>query len=202
MCFMWANSEIEIWSFIDGYSVYEVSNFGRVRTWHAGGTTKLLLKKPKIKTLCLDKDGYLRVYLYKNQKCKNIMVHTLVLTYFKCPRLNGMEASHLDGNKANNKITNLVWESHLINNKRRKEHGTWVCGKNNPLFGRKLPEEYRKKMSERMKGRYKGVENHFYGQKHTEESKKKMAISSLGKLHSEETKQKIAQSQKRRLGLL
>lgn len=142
----------EHWKQIRDYEFYEVSNLGRVRSWHPGGTKKGRLHTPKLKTLGINKYGYLRVNLYRNQKLVNLCIHTIVLETFVSPRPKGLEASHINGNSKDNRVFNLKWESHLINNRRRKEHGTWVCGPNNPLFGKAKSEETKRKISEKLRG--------------------------------------------------
>jgi len=52
----------------------------------------------------------------------------------------------------------------------------WLCkscrvsGENNPMYGKKMSEEQKKKRSDNMKGE----NNHFYGKKHSDETKKKI----------------------------
>ncbi len=72
--------------------------------------------------------GYKHLTLCKNGKHKSYRVHRLVLETFigKCPL--GFTASHLDGMRSNNKLENLIWEKHNINNARKKDHHTWQSG--------------------------------------------------------------------------
>jgi group I intron endonuclease len=61
--------------------------------------------------------------------------------------------------------------------------------------GKKLTSEHIKNISKATKG----INNPFYGKKHTEESKKKMSLNSmhwLGRKHSEESKKKMSKSKK------
>lgn len=78
------------------------------------------------------------------------------------------------------------------------------------LKGRVLSEEWKRKISEtkikngESKGEKNpmygihlyGKKNHFWGKKHSEESKRKMSISSTGKIHSEKTKEVWSQQRK------
>jgi group I intron endonuclease len=59
-------------------------------------------------------------------------------------------------------------------------------------LGYKASEETRKKMSENKKG----SKNHFYGKTHTEETKKKIYETAIGRIPSEETRKKMSKSHK------
>ena len=75
--------------------------------------------------------------------------------------------------------------------------------KHNPMYGKKLSEETKKRLS----GMRKGENNAMYGKHHTEESKKKMSLSKKGKYtgednpfyrkkHSEESRRKMSDAHK------
>jgi hypothetical protein len=84
----------------------------------------------------LSSKGYPRLNLYwrspdgKRQIGKD--VHVLVLEIFRgqCPE--GHEASHLDGNKLNSCLDNLLWETKSQNNSRKAQHGTLLFGMRHP----------------------------------------------------------------------
>ena len=72
-------------------------------------------------------------------------------------------------------------------------------GKNHPLFGKHIPYETRKKMSEAQKGE----KNHFFGKHHSEETRRKLSEAKKGENHplfghhhSEEAKRKMSEAQK------
>ena len=68
-------------------------------------------------------------------------------------------------------------------------------GKNHPLFGKHIPYETRKKMSEAQKGE----KNHFFGKHHSEETRRKISEVKKGKKRkplTEETRRKISEAQK------
>jgi hypothetical protein len=67
--------------------------------------------------------GYPTVALSKNNKQYNRRVHRLVMETFagKCPPL--MEVCHNDGNKLNNKLENLRYDTHKNNMKDRTLQG-------------------------------------------------------------------------------
>lgn len=90
----------EIWKPVPDYPAYEVSNFGRVKSFKQG---KQRILKPILKY------GYFYVMLYKVNKSKQISVHRLVAQLF-IPNLdNKPEINHIDGNKQNNHVSNLEW---------------------------------------------------------------------------------------------
>ncbi|MCP3683886.1 MAG: hypothetical protein GY861_14480 [bacterium] len=84
--------------------------------------TVVSLKRMRAKILkpILNDKGYLIVGL--DGKNKNI--HRLVLESFggKCPE--GMECCHIDGNRLNNNLENLKWDTHAENMKDKIKHGT------------------------------------------------------------------------------
>lgn len=63
-------------------------------------------------------------------------------------------------------------------------------GENNPMYGKRLSDEHRHHISERMQGE----RNPRYGVHHTEEAKQKIRESRLGVPLSEETRRKISKS--------
>ena len=69
--------------------------------------------------------GYQIVILSIDGKRKGIAVHTLVARAFCDGYKNGLTVNHKDGNKLNNKATNLEWMS----NKENIKHGLYVLGR-------------------------------------------------------------------------
>ena len=98
----------EIWKDIKGYEdLYQISNYGEVKSLEkkAGFSTR----KEKILKQHLDKDGYVKVYLCKNNKVKFLSVHRLIAEAFIPNPNNFPQINHKDENKQNNKIENLEW---------------------------------------------------------------------------------------------
>ena len=106
----------EIWRFIEG-AEYQVSNLGRVKSFYNG--TQGYIMKPS-----LDSKGYSFVRLcggdYQGRKPK---VHRLVLQTFIGSAPDGYQADHVDGNKQNNKLSNLEWVTPLENFRRAQRLG-------------------------------------------------------------------------------
>lgn len=117
-------SGLEIWKKVvtdDGisYDKYEVSSFGRIRSLNYNNTGEIRLLKPRE-----DKNGYLRVNLSKNNKCKNYFIHRLVALAFlpNDDKTNKTQVNHIDENKQNNNINNLEWITPVGNIR----HGTGI----------------------------------------------------------------------------
>lgn len=104
--------QIEEWKDIEGYSNYQVSNKGRVRskqrTIEQYGHKKNYKRTipGKILKPRRQNGGYLLVWLsYKGEK-KALTVHRLVATAF-IGKNDKLDVNHKDGNKQNNCVENL-----------------------------------------------------------------------------------------------
>jgi len=62
-----------------------------------------------------DKDGYLQVQLQKDGKRRTKKLHRLVLEVFVGPAPSDYVACHQDGNKQNNCLENLEWNTQYHN---------------------------------------------------------------------------------------
>ena len=138
-----------------------------------------------------------RLY-FKSMEIHRIQVHTH-LGYKK-----GFDIHHIDENKMNNSLSNLVYLSrkeHMkIHSENRSEETKRKMseakkGKNHPFYGQHHSEEIKRKMSKSLKG-----ENHpMYGKHHSEEAKRKMSEAHKGKHFSDEHKRKIREANKDRI---
>ena len=108
------NTVNEVWNPVVGYEgLYEVSNLGRVRG----------LQRGKILKQRTDKDGYMRVTLFKEGKRKDKRAHRVVIQAFVGEHPEGMETRHLDGDRTNNNINNLQWGTSSENTMDTVKHG-------------------------------------------------------------------------------
>lgn len=99
--------ENEIWKDILDYEgIYQISNYGRVYN----------IKSNRYLVTYTDKDGYIRLTLFKNKKSKNISVHRLIGINFIPNPENKPFINHKNGIKDDNKIENLEWVTAAENN--------------------------------------------------------------------------------------
>lgn len=54
-------------------------------------------------------DGYLRIQIWKNRKCRFVGVHRVVAETFLPNPENKPFVNHIDGDKQNNRVENLEW---------------------------------------------------------------------------------------------
>ena len=168
--------ESEIWKPIvikqndvlyDFTGLYEVSNYGNIRSLNYNHTKKIKILKP-----IPDKQGYLRIGLHENGKQINCLVHRIVATAFIDNLNNLPEVNHKDENKENNNVENLEWCD-------RKYNAQYS------LKGRKQTEEHKQKLSEARKGKPR-----------SEETKRKQSEAMKDKPKSEEQKRKQSETMK------
>ncbi len=90
--------------------------------------------KPRLMKLQIYTDsGYLYVPLYIGGGIvKKIKIHRFILECYIGKSPKGMQACHNDGNKENNKLENLRWDTHENNVKDRIKHGSNLSGEKNP----------------------------------------------------------------------
>ena len=125
----------EIWKDIQDYEgLYQVSNLGNVRTlsFRGSGLTRPMKASP---TNC----GYYKVQLHKNGKGKMLYVHRLVALAFIPNPYNKKQINHIDGNKANNHVSNLEWASASDNQLHSIAHGLRQPSPMTGRTGRKNP---------------------------------------------------------------
>ena len=104
---------------IPDFPGYCINNVGEVwskpRKWRV---------RPKFLKPAIDKDGYLRVRLYRNTKPYVRGIHQCVLETFVGPCPTNFVCRHLNGNPRDNTLNNLTWGTRSENNKDAFKHGT------------------------------------------------------------------------------
>lgn len=114
----------EIWKDIEGYEgLYQVSNFGRVRSFHCG---KIRILNPKAPA-----SGYKMVALRKNGEDKHISIHRLVALAFVPGYAPTLVVNHKDEDTTNNAADNLEWVTSSYNTQYNEAH---VKGRNKARY--------------------------------------------------------------------
>ena len=80
----------------------------------------------------LSSTGYAYVALSDAAGQKQLRVARVVLSAFRGPCPEGFEACHTDGNRLNNRLANLRWDTHSGNLRDRVAAGTAPRGVRNP----------------------------------------------------------------------
>ncbi len=102
--------QVEIWKDIPDYEgKYQVSNLGRVKSLQRWSGTRFYNREYILNNYVNKKNGYVYVYLTKNNKSKNIRVHKLVAQAFVPNVNNYKQINHINGDKTNNNSNNLEW---------------------------------------------------------------------------------------------
>lgn len=121
------NTSDEIWKDIPEFPGYQVSDQGRVRSfWKRAGWGKgtfLVSVAQRILRPGMVQ-GYQEVNLWKDGKPTNSRVHRLVLSAFVGPCPPNLECCHNDGNRSNNSLLNLRWDTRKENMRDSVKHGT------------------------------------------------------------------------------
>lgn len=122
--------DAEEWRPVVGWeNIYSVSNHGRVRRDRDGiGTHAGRILSP-----ILLRNGRLNAHLRDRQRCKPSLIHRLVLAAFVGPCPAGYQCRHLDGDPANNHVSNLRWGTAQENADDRARHGTTPRGERQGL---------------------------------------------------------------------
>ena len=102
----------EIFKDIPDYEgLYQVSNLGRVKSLERiikdTGINRVRIRKEQILKSFIQRDNYLLVNFYKNNKRKCFTIHRLVLLAFK--GFSNLDCNHINGIKIDNRLENFVY---------------------------------------------------------------------------------------------
>lgn len=129
--------ENEEWAPVSGFeTAYEVSTQGRVRSKDRvvedtmpSGVTRKRIKFGTVLRPLRHTNGYVRVTLWRSGVAYNRFIHALVLTAFAGARPSGRQACHNNGDKTDNRLINLRWDTPSANQADRVKHGTAQSGR-------------------------------------------------------------------------
>ena len=117
---------MEDWKDIIGYEGrYQASNLGNIRSLdryvnHNYGGKRLV--KGRVLKPIKQNNGYLSVWIEGKTKS----IHRLVAFAFLEDKTKKYElVEHLNHDKEDNNINNLMWSNHYLNNRRSVEDGRW-----------------------------------------------------------------------------
>jgi hypothetical protein len=144
---------MEVWKDVVGYEGrYEVSNTGDIRNSRTGRVLSPGLSQ-----------GYLYVALYRDGSRQNKQINRLVAEAFLDNPNNYPIVNHRNEIKTDNTIDNLEWCTYAYNNtygEASKRRSDSLKGKPTWNKGRRMTDEFRKKVSDGMKKYY---HNHVNG---------------------------------------
>lgn len=144
---------MEIWKDIKGYEgLYVVSNTGKIKSidrYITDKNGKIKFTHGRIIKVRSQNSGYNVLRLCKNGKKPAFTVHRIVAETFIPNPENKPYTNHKDGNKQNNRVSNLEWVTPSENMRHAVDTGLWKYpGKT---------KDGRRRLSESMTKRMKGV---------------------------------------------
>jgi hypothetical protein len=117
----------EKWLPITGFDgIYFVSNLGRIRRKNKRGKWAILKGSAA-------GNGYRKIILCDYERQDHRYIHHIVLEAFVGPRPKGCETCHGDGDRKNNRVDNLRWDTRKNNFADKLAHGTQAWGETHPL---------------------------------------------------------------------
>lgn len=126
-----------IWREVPGWSRYEVSDAGLVRSRDmvvGAKAGKTAVRKGRILAAARASNGYWVVTLTDSKRRRQAMVHRLVaLAFHGEPPHAGAHVLHGDGDKNNNASSNLRWGTPADNHADTEKHGRRLKGEMHPF---------------------------------------------------------------------
>lgn len=133
------------WRPVRGYEdLYLISEDGVVRSGRRQGSAGGVVRQT------VQPSGYAKVCLYRDGKRRAAYVHRLVLESYTGLAPEGTEACHRNGDRADNRLANLRWDTRSANYDDARRHGTAAIGARNPMT--KVDGEARAMMRARRAG--------------------------------------------------
>lgn len=118
----------ERWAPVNGWPYYDISDHGRMRSWHRTGRRRTEQKRaesPRPMKIGLNKRTNCQVVtLADNGRYLDKHVHRIVAEAFLPPQPSPLhQINHIDGNRQHNHATNLEWMT-----ARENIHHAWRTG--------------------------------------------------------------------------
>lgn len=123
--------KMEHWKAIQGYEgIFEVSDYGQVRSLDrlSANGRQLKGKMMSVSRKGKKENEYMQVGLMKDKKQRTHNLHRLVASAFIPNPENKPEVNHLDGDKTNNRVSNLSWVTRKEQMKHASETGLMLVG--------------------------------------------------------------------------
>lgn len=127
---------METWKAYPGCDLYEISTMGRVRSVarHARGRWGSMRRLAgRDLSLATANNGYLFFGLCENGKQTPCYVHRAVLQTFIGPAQVDQEACHINGDRQDNRLENLRWDTRSNNAMDKLAHGTMRLGESHGM---------------------------------------------------------------------
>lgn len=86
-----------------------------------GSIHSFYFKRPKILKPSTSNGHYKQIVLYKDEKGKSVNVHRVIAETFLDNPHKKEQINHIDGNKLNNKVSNLEWVTRIENARHSRE---------------------------------------------------------------------------------
>lgn len=111
---------------VEGFPGYRVGDDGSVWGCRVRCSGRIGSRWHRLKPRPVN--GYQKLSLMRDRRKFDRYVQVLVLTAFRGPAPDGMQACHDDNDRANNQLSNLRWDTQSENEKDKKRHGTAAIG--------------------------------------------------------------------------
>ena len=112
---------------IQGFENYLIYEDGRVFNKKYNRFRKYTIKN----------HGYKAVTLYKNTKCKTLLLHRLIAIHYIPNPENKREVDHINRDRSDNRIENLRWATHSENNQNKGMGNTNTSGHKNICYSKR-----------------------------------------------------------------
>jgi len=147
---------IEVWEIIPEYDEYAISNLGRVKRVKDSSATYGRARAGHILKQADNQNGYLSVTLCKNGRKKTFWPHQIVMSVFHGERPNGKCVHHHNGDRHDNRLSNLSYVTFSYNSKDGYLNGDIQRGEDRPNNKLKEGEVWliKKLLAEKVMGKF------------------------------------------------